>query len=62
MGKGSWQATVHEVAELDITEHAHAHTHTHTDKLHTLALKASSSQWKSIFLLGLEISKYRQHV
>ena len=52
--------------ELDTTEHAHTHTHTHThterDKLHTLALKPSSSQWKSTFLLGMEISKYRQCV
>ena len=50
--------------ELDTTEHvpAHTHTHTHTGKLHTSALKTSSSQQKSIFLLGMEISKYRQRV
>ena len=50
--------------ELDTTEHAlaHTHTHTHTGKLHTSALKTSSSQQKSIFLLGMEISKYRQCV
>ena len=28
--RGAWQATVHGVAELDMTECAHTHTHTHT--------------------------------
>ena len=43
MGGGVWQATVHEITELDMTEqlnacaraHARAHTHTHTSKYHT---------------------------
>ena len=33
MERGAWWATVHGVAELDMTEvtqHTHTHTHTHT--------------------------------
>ena len=36
---GAWQATFHEIAELDMTERlslTHTHTHTHT---HTLSYK-----------------------
>ena len=35
MGRGVWQATVHSVAESDITESTYAHTHTYT-YTHTL--------------------------
>ena len=35
MDRGAWWATVHGVAELDMTEHTHSHTHTHTHT-HTL--------------------------
>ena len=37
MGRGAWQATVHGIAELNLTERAHEHTHTHTPE-HKLAL------------------------
>ena len=30
MDRGTWQATIHGVAESGVTEHARAHTHTHT--------------------------------
>ena len=35
MGRGVWQATVHSVAESDLTESTYAHTHTYT-YTHTL--------------------------
>ena len=42
MGRGAWQTTVHEVAQLDMTEqltHTHTHTHTHIKtKLSTEAI------------------------
>ena len=44
MGRGAWQTTVHEFAQLDMTEqltHTHTHTHTHT-------LRQSSQQRPSI--------------
>ena len=30
MDRGAWWATVHEVAELDMTERMHMHARTHT--------------------------------
>ena len=42
MDRGTWQATVHRIAELDTTERlTHTHTHTHTHTLISLFL----SQW-----------------
>ena len=32
MDRGVWWATVHGVAESDMTEHARTHTHTHTHR------------------------------
>ena len=37
--RGDWQATIHGVAESDMTEHTHAHTHTD----HTAYLKSHNS-------------------
>ena len=34
MDRGAWQATMHGVSELDVTEHVHARTHTHTQEEH----------------------------
>ena len=34
MERGTWQATVHGVTELDMTERTHTHTYTHTLQLH----------------------------
>ena len=33
MERGAWQATVHGVAESDMTESTHTQTHTHTFEL-----------------------------
>ena len=33
MDRGAWQATVHAVAESDMTEHVHTNTQTHTHSL-----------------------------
>ena len=48
MDRGAWWATVHEVAESDVTEwpsaHTHTHTHTHTvAQAHTHPYSASSN-------------------
>ena len=44
MGTEAWRATVHRVAELDMTEQLHTHTHTHT---HTHILDYSHTGTKS---------------
>ena len=50
MGEGAWRATVHGVAQSDMTEatYTHTHTHTHTEGLQTFVR------------IPLEISKNHQ--
>ena len=51
MGRGFWQATVHGITELNMTERtharAHAHTHTHTRARTHTPLNISSSLTQS---------------
>ena len=47
MDRGAWQATVHAVAESDMTEHVYTKTHTHT---HTHSLSLSLSLYIYIYI------------
>ena len=38
MARGAWQATVHGLTKLYVTEHTHTHTHTHTRKTNHMLL------------------------
>ena len=60
MNRGAWQAIVHGVAELDMTEHTHTHTHTHTLEDITRKLQTKSLMNVNIKIINKNLANQTQ--
>ena len=58
MDRGTWQATVHGVAELVTTTYTHTHTHTHTQSHTGVRVQhINLGEWGRSSVCGIKLSK-----